>query len=269
MSKQENHSKIISEYIGKECGSFVVIKYEGYYPTGKSKYPRHQFTKQCKFCNHTLTQNKSKLDIFCVKYGLCMNCQESYNLNTNQKKCSCCKQWKDATTDNFVKSKNRVFGLHYYCKDCHMLKSRNRRKSSDVRKNEYQQKVERAKNDPVFKLSCRVRVLIKNYIKRVDISKMRKKCKTIKILGCNFFEFKDHIENQFLDGMSWDNYGEWHLDHIVPVSLGVNEDEIIELCHHKNYQPLWASDNQIKNNKILLDKIPDDLKVRYGKFLER
>jgi hypothetical protein len=265
----KNHSKLISEFIGTEIGDFVVIKYDGYYPTGNSKYPRHYFTKQCKFCDNTITQSKSKMNIHKKMGGMCMKCQGTYNINTNQKKCSSCDIWKDATTENFVRSKNRMFGLNYYCKDCHQTKSIKRRESDDVRKKEYQQKVERLKIDPLFKLSVCTRSLIKNYIKRVNVIKIKKKCKTADILGCNFFEFKEYIEKQFTDGMSWDNYGKWHLDHIVPVSLGNNEDEVIELCHHENYQPLWAYENISKGNKILLNNISESLKIRYSKYLER
>jgi hypothetical protein len=265
----KQHGEIIKQYIGKTCGSFIVIKYEGYYPDNNTKYPRHQFTKSCRFCGHTITQSKSKLDISCKNESLCHKCYETYNLKTNQKKCSRCNLWLDSNETNFNKSKNRPMGLNYYCRNCQTKNSRKFRGSDENRKNEYRQKQERSNNDPLFKLTCRVRVLIKNYIKRVDVVNMRKKSKTIDILGCNFYEFKEYIEKQFIDGMSWDNYGTWHLDHIVPVSLGVNEDEVIELCHHTNYQPLWASENQSKNNKILSDKIPDELVVRFGKFLER
>jgi len=265
----DKHNKVINQYIGKECGSFVVIKYEGYYPEVNSKYSRYHFTKKCKFCNHTSIQNKNRIDQCCNNNSICNRCQETYNVNTNQKKCSICNIWLDSNETNFNKSKNRPMGLHYYCRKCQTKRSHKFRESDENRKKEYIQKQERSKNDPLFKFTCRVRTLIKCYINRVNIVKMRKKCKTVDILGCNFYEFKEYIEKQFVDGMSWDNYGAWHLDHIVPVSLGVNEDEVIELCHHTNYQPLWAAENLSKNNKILLDKIPDELVVRFAKFLDR
>jgi hypothetical protein len=51
--------------------------------------------------------------------------------------------------------------------------------------------------------------------------------------------------------MTWDNYGEWHLDHIKPISLGKTEEEVIQLYHYTNFQPLWAKDNVVKYNKII------------------
>ena len=54
--------------------------------------------------------------------------------------------------------------------------------------------------------------------------------------------------------MNWDNLGEWHLDHIYPVSLSKDEEELIKLNHYTNFQPLWAIDNMIKGNKIIDNK---------------
>ena len=51
--------------------------------------------------------------------------------------------------------------------------------------------------------------------------------------------------------MSWDNRIEWHLDHIIPISLATTEEEIIKLNHYTNFQPLWAEENIRKGNKVL------------------
>ncbi len=71
------------------------------------------------------------------------------------------------------------------------------------------------------------------------------------LLGVSFIVAKAHIERQFIKGMSWNNYGLWHIDHILPISLAKNEEELIALCHYTNLQPLWAKDNIAKSNKIL------------------
>jgi len=49
--------------------------------------------------------------------------------------------------------------------------------------------------------------------------------------------------------MTWKNHGEWHFDHIKPISLAKTEQELIELNHYTNFQPLWAKINIIKSNK--------------------
>ena len=64
-------------------------------------------------------------------------------------------------------------------------------------------------------------------------------------------EDKEHLENQFKEGMTWHNRSEWHIDHIVPLSSANNEEELYKLCHYTNLQPLWAEENLKKSNKIL------------------
>jgi hypothetical protein len=71
----------------------------------------------------------------------------------------------------------------------------------------------------------------------------------MQILGCTIQEFKLHIEFQFKDGMSWDNRGEWHIDHIMPLSMAKTEDELVRLNHYKNLRPLWAHENLTKSDK--------------------
>ena len=67
-------------------------------------------------------------------------------------------------------------------------------------------------------------------------------------------ELKKHLEKQFKSGMSWENYGEWHIDHKKPVSMfnfNSPEDPEFKLCWClANLQPLWAKDNIIKGNKF-------------------
>jgi len=61
-----------------------------------------------------------------------------------------------------------------------------------------------------------------------------------------------HIEGEFKEGMTWENYGEWHIDHIKPLGVkGLTEEEIIERLEFTNTQPLWAFDNISKGNKEL------------------
>ena len=100
----------------------------------------------------------------------------------------------------------------------------------------------------LFRLRMTIPPLIRNSLKKKGFSK---KSYTSEILGIDYNGFYQHIENQFTDGMSWDNKRLWELDHKVPVSLGKTEDDIIRLNHYTNFQPLWRKDNSIKSNKIL------------------
>jgi hypothetical protein len=65
------------------------------------------------------------------------------------------------------------------------------------------------------------------------------------LLGCSPDQVRAHLEAQFQPGMAWDNYGEWHIDHIRPcASFDLTDPEQQRLCFHwSNLQPLWAKEN--------------------------
>ena len=70
------------------------------------------------------------------------------------------------------------------------------------------------------------------------------------MLGCTIEEFRDHLESQLTEGMSWDNRNEWHIDHIIPCAAFDLEDaEQQKVCfNYRNLQPLWAADNLKKSD---------------------
>lgn len=79
---------------------------------------------------------------------------------------------------------------------------------------------------------------------------------TIKLLGCSIIKFKNHLKSKFTEGMSWQNYGKWHIDHIIPcVSFDLRKESEQKKCfNYKNLQPLWAKDNRIKYTSIILER---------------
>ena len=103
------------------------------------------------------------------------------------------------------------------------------------------------KNNDLYRLGKLVRRRVYDYITKNNI-KMEK---TFDIVGCSPKFLKEYLENKFIDGMSWYNQGEWHIDHIIPLSSAKTEEEVYKLCHHTNLQPLWAEDNLKKGSKIL------------------
>jgi hypothetical protein len=126
------------------------------------------------------------------------------------------------------------------CKEC-------RKKYSRKHANNYT--LNRLKTDPLFKLSFSIRNNIRGSFKRGN-NKFIKSKKTENILGCTIQEFIDFIQSKFTDGMTLDNHGQWHLDHIYPISLAKSEEEIIKLNHYTNFQPLWAEENIRKGNRL-------------------
>ena len=107
----------------------------------------------------------------------------------------------------------------------------------------------RYQKDLDFRLRNALRSRIRQAIKR-DAGE--KSIKTAELIGCSVKELKQHLEAQFADGMSWDNYGQWHIDHIIPCASFdlTDEQEQRECFHYTNLQPLWGVDNIKKGDKV-------------------
>jgi|LakMenEpi03Aug12_release.lakeMendotaPanAssembly.Ray.scaffolds.fasta_scaffold02273_60 hypothetical protein len=119
------------------------------------------------------------------------------------------------------------------------------------RKNKYkinENERNRRKNDIEYKIK-------KNLRRRVNqtITRDCKSSSTLELLGCSTYDFLKYMESKFIDGMNWDNYGQWHIDHIKPCSsFDLTNLEQQKLCfHYSNLQPLWAKDNISKSDKII------------------
>lgn len=98
------------------------------------------------------------------------------------------------------------------------------------------------------KLKKNLRSRLYDYV----VEKNKCNISAVRHLGCSIEALKQHIESQFTEGMSWDNYGEWHIDHIKPLSKFdlSNKEQFKAACHYTNLQPLWAKDNLSKGAKI-------------------
>ena len=71
-------------------------------------------------------------------------------------------------------------------------------------------------------------------------------------LGCNIKAFKKHIEQQFTEGMLWENYGERHIDHEIPLKYNKPSlEEVVQRLHYTNTQPMWASENMSKDCRYI------------------
>lgn len=84
------------------------------------------------------------------------------------------------------------------------------------------------------------RSILNNALKRFG---GKKESETIKLLGYSALQLKEHIESLFLEGMNWENYGEWHIDHIKMVSSFDINTPMCIVNSLENLRPLWAKDN--------------------------
>jgi hypothetical protein len=110
---------------------------------------------------------------------------------------------------------------------------------------------QRKQEDPIFALKLATRSMISQTFKRACKGHFSKQEHTLDLLGCSFEFFASHIISQFTEGMTLENYGEWHLDHIIPLATAITREDVVRLNHYTNFQPLWAKDNLSKGSKIL------------------
>lgn len=197
------------------------------------------------------------------------------------KLCNKCKIEKDKS--EFSKDRTKKDGLHTLCKLCKSQATKNwtdnnseyvkkmhkdyylnnrdiiRKRVKDYSKRWYLKNRDKVllqtkeylankkMNDINFKLAVNMRIRLNCAIKN-----NQKTGSAVKDLGCTIPELKVWLEQQFQPGMMWENYGEWHIDHIVPLSKFdlTDRKQLIKACHWFNLQPLWAEDNLQKSNKL-------------------
>ena len=106
----------------------------------------------------------------------------------------------------------------------------------------------RKKIDPAFKLSKTLRSRLGSALRSQS---SKKKDTTFKLTGCSMKFLKGYLEAKFTEGMTWENHGKWHIDHIKPCcSFNLEDEEEQKKCfHYTNLQPLWARDNLVKGGK--------------------
>jgi hypothetical protein len=128
------------------------------------------------------------------------------------------------------------------------------REDNKERVNKYKRDYERKRRseDPKYRLGVRTRTAVWQLLKERGIKKTNK---TFELLGYTIEELMNHLEKQFVNGMTWDNYGEWHVDHIRPMSsfnfTSPEDPEFKECWRLENLQPLWWPDNLSKGPRYL------------------
>lgn len=185
-------------------------------------------------------------------------------------KCSEIKEFKD-----FVPQKAGFMGFKAQCKSCDSKYDKSYQSQTNLRserdktpesiqyrkdyisknkdwwrKYEREYRYSRKQEDMFFKIKSNLSSRLSDLIQNRGLGQ-----RTVELLGCDKNVFLNHLESQFTEGMTWENYGlkGWHVDHIIPLSSFdlTNEDEVKKACHYTNLQPLWWQDNLEKGNKII------------------
>ncbi len=113
------------------------------------------------------------------------------------------------------------------------------------------------RTDPQYRLSQNLRSRIHYALKS---QRVRKQDRTFDLVGCSIEALRVHLQSQFTEGMTWENYGSgWHCDHKLPViHFDLTDPAQQRICFHfENLQPLWGPENHRKS-----DKLPDGTSAR-------
>lgn len=201
-------------------------------------------------------------------YGsVCKKCLSVYWIKPKEilqeglKRCTICKEVKKLS--DFSKKHTIKSGIRSSCKECDKIYVKNnedkwkkyRKKYNEINKDrlsknsklwELKNKEKRKEQKRQYRLKNKHifawKNILRNTLKRMNT---KKEGHTINLLGYSSLELKEHIEKLFTIGMNWNNYGEWHVDHIKPISSFDKNTSVNIVCSLENLRPLWSTTREI------------------------
>ena len=233
----------------RDCGGVSICEHDKHKSTcrdcGGSQICEHSRRRsQCKECDGGAICKHKKYKASCRDCGGSSICE-------HQRQKSHCKDCNGSQICKHDRCKS-------HCKDCNgsqicehdRLKSRCKECGGSQICKHKKRKSQCKDCDPNGHLASIVRSRVKQALKH------DKEMSSMEYLGCNIKTFKAHIESQFKDGMTWENYGKWHIDHKVPLKYRQNGEipsleKVAKRLHYTNTQPMWASENIAKGNRYI------------------
>ncbi len=203
----------------KICSKCKVIK--DYFLFSKDKYNKDGYTVNCKDCRNAYKK-----------------------LNKKQILASNKRYYKQNKTKILELSKQYYYKNQARIQEKHRNYRINNKQYFATYQNKYNKK--RKKIDPLYKLLYNLRIRLNKSLKYG-----KKRNHTIYYIDCSLEFLSQHLQKQFQPGMTWENYGQWHIDHIIPLCSAKNKKQLLKLWHYSNLQPLWAIDNLKKGSKLL------------------
>jgi len=154
---------------------------------------------------------------------------------------TCYKCDKEKEFTEFYKNKYNKNGIRVYCKSCDLENTRNYHENNPGKRAEESRK---RREDAAQKIRMNLGTRLWQVV-------TKKHGNTMDLTGCTTKDLIIHLSSKFTEGMTLENYGEWHIDHIKPcVSFNLEDPEEQRKCFHwTNLQPLWAIDNLRKGSK--------------------
>jgi hypothetical protein len=230
----------------KLCKCCELIKSVDEFHKNKSK--KDGLQDYCKLCRNIKSQqNKEKRKDYrknwYLKNSEKVKTMEKLRYESNKEVINK-KRKKLYNTDDLVKTKVREQQKKYYENNKELFSinaklwaENNRERRNEISRKHYNE----------YKTLMICRRLIKRTMKYLGTEK---ESRTIELLGYSPLLLKENIESKFLEGMNWDNYGDWHIDHIKPISSFNKNEKPNVINSLDNLQPLWAFDNLSKGSKF-------------------
>ena len=184
-----------------------------------------------------------------TKIGLqskCKQCEKEYRLKNHEKYNNYMKEYYKNNKEELLQ-KSKIYREKH--KEEKRLQDKKYRQ--EHRKELNKKQLERKENDPIYRLKCNVRGMIKNSFRRRGF---KKKQKGEKIYGCTVNELIEHLiktyEDNYNENWKWEYLKDVHVDHIIPLANANTEEEVVKLCHYTNLQLLKAKDNLDKKDSL-------------------
>jgi len=223
--------------------------------------------KTCKRC-----EIEQPLDEFRTSHGgkyrrhVCRSCERAYARKWKRENPDKLKSYSELSEDakerrrarcrEYKAENKRLVSQHrksYYeaNRDKELIRGREYKRSwykankKEIIRKSIEYKRKRYREDPDFATCCTMRWMLKRVLARLGHEKTGR---THEELGYSATMLRLRIETNFRKGMSWGNYGEWHIDHTIPIAHFVAKGEsrpsvINALC---NLRPMWAHENMSK-----------------------
>jgi hypothetical protein len=161
------------------------------------------------------------------------------------------KKWRDNNKE-YLSNKSKKWTEENKEHRKQYLKEYREKNIDKIRKTKRDYERNRKASDPLYKLVANFRTAIYQVLKE---SNVEKNGHYFDILGYTPEELINHLEKQFTEGMTWENYGEFHIDHKLPISSfnikEIGDEEFMKCWSLDNLQPMWGEENIRKSNKVL------------------
>lgn len=183
-------------------------------------------------------KNRKEEDIIIPKRKYCPKCEKKLSY----KKFTKTKYSKDGLASYCKKCKNQYYNEDHERRNAQREKRKQWERNNRERRNKYLR--DKTASNIKYRILKSLRVRLREGLKSQNV---KKTSKTMELIGCSIEKLRKHIGSQFVNGMTWENYGVkgWHIDHIKPCkAFDLTKTEEQKKCfNYTNLQPLWWYDN--------------------------